>query len=111
MEKRRDYRKKPQPRRLHNFYKSDAWKKAREGIILRAGGRCEICGKPGTEVHHKIHLTLDSLDDPDIALNPGNLILLCKDCHNKMHGRFAGNEPRYRWDEDGDLVEAREEER
>ena len=92
---------------MHNFYKSDAWKKVREEVILRAGGRCEICGKPGTEVHHKIHLTLDNLDDPLISLNKDNLLLLCKDCHNKMHDRFEGVKPKYKWNEDGDLIEVR----
>nr|DAT16679.1 MAG TPA: HNH endonuclease bacteriophage, HNH Endonuclease, DNA.52A [Caudoviricetes sp.] len=62
MEKSKNSRRL-QPKRLHNFYKSDLWHKLSEGVILRAKGRCEVCGKPGTEVHHKIHLTLDSLDD------------------------------------------------
>lgn len=109
MERQRNSRRL-QPRRLHNFYKSDVWHKVREEVILRAKGRCEICGKPGTEVHHKIHLTLDNLDDPGIALNPDNLLLLCKECHNKMHGRFGGRVPRYRWNDEGDLVEVMEEE-
>ena len=97
-----------QPKRLHNFYKSDLWHKVREEVILRAG-RCEVCGKPGTEVHHKIHLTLDNLDDQSISLNPDNLLLLCKDCHNKMHGRFNAKIQKYKWNEDGDLIEVREE--
>ena len=66
-----------QPKRLHNFYKSDVWHKVREEVILRAKGRCEVCGKPGTEVHH---------------------------------GRFNGKLPKYKWNEDGDLIEVREEE-
>ena len=78
-----------QPKHLHNFYKSDVWHKVREEVILRAKGRCEVCGKPGTEVHHKIHLTLDNVD--------------------KMHGRFNGKLPKYKWNEEGDLVEVREE--
>ena len=61
------------------------------------------------EVHHKIHLTLDNVDDPSIALNLDNLLLLCKECHNKMHGRFNGKQPKYKWNEEGDLVEVREE--
>lgn len=98
MERQRNSRRL-QPKRLHSFYKSDAWHKARDEVILRAKGRCEVCGKPGTEVHHKIHLTLDNVDDPSIALNLDNL-LLCKECHNKMHGRFGGRMPKYRLDED-----------
>ena len=92
-----------QPKRLHNFYKSDVWHKVREEVILRAKGRCEVCGKPGTEVHHKIHLTLDNVDDPSIALNLDNLLLLCKECHNKMHGRVNGKQTKYKLTEDVDL--------
>lgn len=77
MERQRNSRRL-QLKRLHNFFQSDAWHKVREEVILRTKGRCEICGKPGTEVHHKIHLTLENVDDPLIALN------------NKVHGRFMG---------------------
>ena len=28
-----------QPKRLHNFYKSDVWHKVREEVILRAKGK------------------------------------------------------------------------
>ena len=108
MEKQKNS-KRLQPKRLHNFYKSDVWHKVREEVILRAKGRCEICGKVGREVHHKIHLTLDNLDDPSIALNKDNLILLCTECHNKIHGRFNRRLSKYRWNEVGDLVEVREE--
>jgi|GEM_PF-392900 len=112
MEKSKNSRRL-QPKRLHNFYKSDVlWHKMREEVILRAKERCEVCGKPGTKVHHKIHLTLDNVDDPSIALNLDNLLLLCKECHNKMHGRFNGILPKYKWNDDDDdvLIEVREEE-
>jgi hypothetical protein len=56
----------------------------------------------------QILLTLDDIGDASISLNPQNLLFLCKDCHNKMHGRFKGQLPKYRWNEDGDLIEVRE---
>ena len=68
-----------------------------------SNGRCEKCGAVGTEVHHIVHLTNDNVDDPNISINLDNLILLCKECHNKIHGRFEGNRT-YEFDKDGNLV-------
>ena len=72
------------------FYNSYAWQKCRAAVWRRAGGLCERCLLrglivPGVEVHHKIRLTPDTLDDPTIALNPDNLELLCEACHHQEH--------------------------
>ncbi|WP_142363471.1 HNH endonuclease signature motif containing protein, partial [Streptococcus pneumoniae] len=40
------------------------------------------------EVDHIIELTWENLDDWKIALNPDNLQLLCKSCHNKKTGEY-----------------------
>ena len=48
-------------------------------------------------------MTNDNVDDPNISVNLDNLILLCKECHNKIHGRFEGNRT-YEFDKDGNLV-------
>jgi 5-methylcytosine-specific restriction endonuclease McrA len=89
------------PKILHNFYKSDAWKLAREIKITQANGRCERCGSIGEEVHHKKRLTEDNVNDVSISLNPSNLEYLCKDCHNKEHKRFSKQK---RFDEDGNFI-------
>lgn len=89
--------------KLEKFYKSDRWHLARSIVIARANGLCEKCGKVGTEVHHIIRLTPDNVDDPSISINPKNLILLCKDCHNKEHGRFTSKLD-YKFDANGDLI-------
>ena len=39
-------------------------------------------------MHHIIELTPDNINNPSISLNPRNLMLLCNDCHNKLHHRF-----------------------
>ena len=39
----------------------------------------------GTEVHHKIHLTADNINDASVTLNWDNLELLCKECHDIAH--------------------------
>lgn len=89
------------------FYHSQAWKKCQAAYTKQAGGLCERCLKnglitAGVIVHHKIHLTPGNINDPDVALNPENLTLLCRDCHALEH------KPGRRWkvDEFG-RVEAR----
>lgn len=92
--------------KLEKFYKSDRWHLARTIVITRANGKCERCGKVGTEVHHIIRLTPDNVDDVSISINPKNLILLCKECHNIEHGRFS-SKAEYTFDEDGNVVKRR----
>ena len=47
----------------------------RARCIERAGGLCEICGRPGKEIHHKDHHPGHN--------NTKNLELLCVVCHQK----------------------------
>ncbi len=101
--KRQKYFKHKKPSKLERFYKSDSWHLARAIVIARANGLCEKCGKVGSEVHHIVHLTIENVDDVSVSINPKNLILLCKDCHNKEHHRF-GKFTDYSFDADGNLI-------
>lgn len=76
------------PKVLHNFYKSNAWKLARELKIREARGLCERCGGIGGEVHHIKRLNIENVQDVTVSINLENLELLCKECHNKEHKRF-----------------------
>ena len=72
------------------FYSSAAWKQARESYTKYRRGLCEICLskgiiKAGEIVHHKRHLTAETVNDPTIALSFDNLQLLCRDCHGEQH--------------------------
>jgi predicted kinase len=72
------------------FYHSMAWRRCRDAYITsRAaidGGMCELCGDHlGEEVHHKIFLRPENIDDVDVTLNPDNLMFLCSDCHKREH--------------------------
>ena len=89
------------PKILHNFYKSDAWKLAREIKITQVNGRCERCGGLGQEVHHIVRLNVNNVSDAGVSVNQDNLELLCKDCHNKEHNRF--NKVK-KFDENGQLM-------
>lgn len=75
-----------------NFYMSGAWIKCARAYKRDRSGLCERCLKnglivPGDEVHHKIRLTPENINNPAVALNWDNLELLCKDCHLKEHSR------------------------
>lgn len=69
------------------FYNSALWKdNIRPEILMKAK---YICQNPGcyniaTEVHHKIELTPDNINDPNIAVNANNLMALCSDCHKAI---------------------------
>lgn len=87
---------------INRFYRSQAWKQARFQRIVEANGKCERCGAEGYEVHHLKPLTPENINDPEITLNQMNLILLCKDCHNKEHQRFKKSGQVF--DADGNLI-------
>lgn len=86
------------------FYSSQAWQNCRNAYYKYKGGLCEECLRMGRYtageiVHHKIHLTAQTIKDPTIALNFDNLQLLCRGCHAKAHsGR------RYKVDDMGRVV-------
>lgn len=87
------------------FYYTPAWKKCRQAYKKKALGLCERCLKkgiysPGEIVHHKIHLTPDNIDNPEITLNFDNLELLCRECHQREHSK----QKRYRINPDGTLT-------
>jgi 5-methylcytosine-specific restriction enzyme A len=66
-------------------YHSTAWRKLRRSYYTQQYGLCERCGRPGDIVHHKIPITTDNVDNPEITLNEELLELLCISCHNKEH--------------------------
>ena len=87
------------------FYADSAWKKTRAQYAASVGGLCEDCLSrgivtPGEIVHHKITLSPDNINDPDVTLNWDNLELLCRDCHAKAHG----SKRRYKADEMGHIT-------
>lgn len=83
---------------LQNFYASKIWRDFRTRLIAERmteeGIKCERCRKivgssSNIEAHHKIELTEENVNDYNISLNPDNVELICKDCHNKEHDRFG----------------------
>lgn len=86
------------------FYSSPQWKRAREAYRRKVGGLCERCLQsglynPGEIVHHRVALTPENIDNPKVSLSFDNFMLLCRECHEAVHG--AGQKRRYSIDEDG----------
>ena len=99
------------------FYKSKEWAAVREYVLMRDRYLCQRCRKPAQEVHHIKHLTPENIWDPNIALNPNNLISLCREDHFKIHqqdksegkkkhdkGKHADCGDGFHFDENGMLV-------
>ncbi|MBO5032158.1 MAG: hypothetical protein J6D08_09780 [Lachnospiraceae bacterium] len=98
-----------------SFYNSKAWKKCKNSYITQCiitdGGMCEECHvNSGCIVHHKIMLTENNINNPDVALNHENLKYVCKDCHDKFEGHGVGNKktkPLFSFDVDGQPISMR----
>jgi len=88
------------------FYSSQAWADCREAYKKSVGGLCERCMargqvEPGEIVHHRIHLTPETINDPEYTLNWNNLELVCRSCHAEEHG---ARKKRYIVNENGEVI-------
>ena len=92
------------------FYNSKEWKKCREAYKQSVNGLCERCLAKGLyvvgdEVHHKIYLTPENINDPYITLSFENLELLCSSCHSIEHNeKYSPLREDVMFNEEGDLV-------
>ena len=80
--------------KLHQFYCSKPWRDLSYNLKIAAGGKCNRCGEVFVDFslligHHTIELTEDNVDNPEIALNPELIEIICFSCHNVEHRRFG----------------------
>lgn len=86
---------------LSQFYTSDEWRKFRQVVIAERVSKTdgvlydEYSGKPILKsyeiiLHHKIELTMQNVNDPEISLNPDNIMIVTPRSHNEIHNRFGG---------------------
>jgi hypothetical protein len=66
-------------------YALKAWKRLRDLILEREGGRCTVCG--GGEHLHVHHIDGDATHD-----DPENLVALCEFCHATAHAKMRRGE-------------------
>lgn len=87
-----------------SFYQSKAWRVARGIALRRDNFTCQHCYGRAEEVHHVIELTPDNINDPNIALNPDNLVCLCHDCHTRETKGCADIAEGFVFDENGQVA-------
>lgn len=67
---------------MDNYYKSPEWQLKRKQKLIESNYQCAICMSPqNLQVHHRTYANFkyESLSD---------LIVLCKQCHELIKGRF-----------------------
>lgn len=74
-------KKSKHKKKYKKYLKSDAWAEIRNDVVLMFDYTCQKCFKKTKhpQVHH---LTYKNL----FFEEPGDLTLLCKKCHEKIHG-------------------------
>jgi predicted nucleic-acid-binding Zn-ribbon protein len=69
------------------YIKSDKWKQRAKLAKERAGYRCQLCNKKGTDqslhAHHRTYTNLGNEDDMDITI-------LCEEHHALFHNKHDG---------------------
>jgi 5-methylcytosine-specific restriction endonuclease McrA len=74
-------------------------------VLRRDMFTCRHCQARAEEVHHIIELTPQNINDPNVALNPDNLISLCHLCHTKItKGNDGDIVDGFIFDDDGNVV-------
>ena len=72
------------------YIQSAAWRRKREAALERADNHCQLCGSTDAlDVHHNTYERLGSE-------RPGDLIALCRACHDAHHARMRQRLP-YLW--------------
>lgn len=74
---------------LHVFYASKEWLGLRRKVLKQQNYECQQCKKKGkyrkaTTVHHIKEL----IKYPELALHENNMKCLCRECHEREHGRL-----------------------
>lgn len=66
--------------RQNAYYRTPMWQARRREILRRDNYECRHCGGRADDVHH-LSYSADH-DEPD-----GQLVSLCRECHEETHGR------------------------
>ncbi len=63
------------------FYNTREWNIRKPEILERDKDKCSICSRPSNVVHHRLSATYN----PEICLDPKNLITICRRCHKQIN--------------------------
>ncbi len=98
------------------FYNTPAWKNCREAYLRSRSGLCERCAekgifKPAEIVHHKIHISPENIQDPNVLLDWKNLQCVCRECHAELHEDYyqSRSKKRYKVDSFGRVTVKQDE--
>lgn len=87
VERRLDARRHAEKEEWDTWYaqylETSEWKHRRQLVLKRASGICEGCGEAMAAVVH--HLTYDRVGHEMLY----DLVALCRNCHDRVHGRVA----------------------
>jgi len=67
---------------------------------------CERCGDIAEICHHKVYLTPENIDDPDISLNWELLEAVCQTCHNLEHHSQGIIREGLSFDSEGNIIQS-----
>lgn len=93
---------------VDTLYKTSEWQQLREHILSRDHHECQRCngrndlGKPIKTIRltraNTVHHIQEVRDRPDLMMEESNLISLCHECHDIVHGRTTKlfNKPKQR---------------
>jgi 5-methylcytosine-specific restriction endonuclease McrA len=87
-----------------SFYNSRIWRRTRKQKLHDDAYTCHDCGAWAEEVHHIQELTPENIGDPNITLNPANLMSLCGDCHKKRTNGIGDVMQGFCFDDSGRVV-------
>jgi len=81
------------------LYTSKAWIELRRNLIIERGPICQKCNTLMIDTskligHHTERLTPLNVNDPNVALNPKKIEIVCLMCHNKEPGHYSGQASR-----------------
>ena len=95
-----------------SFYHTKRWQKLRQRILNR-DCICQVCytAKP-TIAHHKVWITPENINIPELVWGEKNLISVCQSCHNLIHHGSQDHSctiEGYEFDENGELKKISDE--
>lgn len=93
------------------FYLTGDWRRKRKEILARDHYECQQCKREGrVTTNDDAVLEVDHIKElkyfPELAMDNDNLQTLCKECHNKKHGRmnFRGGQKSKKWNDEFDVI-------